>query len=354
MTRERHGAECKICKIPFNVFRWKPKIPGGEGRYKKTEICPNCSKEKNVCQTCLLDLQHGLPVQVRDSLYRGTTAALASAGSVPQSIVNLDYQTALKKMRGEEITEMPASTELNDSTKNAISILANHSHPYYERNKAKICSFWVKGECTRGDECPFRHEMPKTGPLSVQKFKDRYYGMNDPVAQKMLSRLRGKNNEEADNTSSSSSSSSSSTSGGSSTTGRAVTSLWLTDVQSLTKERLAQYFSSHGGPVREVRVIEGGKKRCAIVSFFERSHADNALQQVSKAQQKGVHFGSSKGPLDETGTAVIDGVSVGVRWSRAPTGSPLTNTNNTGNVGGGGGVRVLPRNEDGDVLVGAV
>jgi hypothetical protein len=47
----------------------------------------------------LLDLQHGLPVQVRDSLYKGTNAALASAGAAPQSIVNLDYQTALRKMR---------------------------------------------------------------------------------------------------------------------------------------------------------------------------------------------------------------------------------------------------------------
>jgi hypothetical protein len=81
---------------------------------------------------------------------------------------------------------MPASTDLSDATKSAIAILANHPRPYYERNKAKICTFYVKGECTRGDECPFRHEMPKTGPLSLQKFKDRYYGINDPVAQKSL------------------------------------------------------------------------------------------------------------------------------------------------------------------------
>jgi hypothetical protein len=39
---------------------------------------------------------------------------------------------------------MPASTVLNDNTKNAISALA-HARPYYERNKAKICTFWVKG-----------------------------------------------------------------------------------------------------------------------------------------------------------------------------------------------------------------
>ena len=28
--------------------------------------------------------------------------------------------------------------------------------PYYKRNRPHICSFFVKGECKRGAECPFR------------------------------------------------------------------------------------------------------------------------------------------------------------------------------------------------------
>ena len=28
--------------------------------------------------------------------------------------------------------------------------------PYYRRNLPHICSFWVKGECKRGEECPYR------------------------------------------------------------------------------------------------------------------------------------------------------------------------------------------------------
>ena len=34
----------------------------------------------------------------------------------------------------------------------------------------------MRGECTRGAECPYRHEMPETGELSQQNIKDRYYG----------------------------------------------------------------------------------------------------------------------------------------------------------------------------------
>lgn len=63
--------------------------------------------------------------------------------------------------------------------------------PYYKRNRAHVCSFFVKGECRRGAECPYRHEMPETSELSVQNIKDRYNGVNDPVANKLLKRAEG-------------------------------------------------------------------------------------------------------------------------------------------------------------------
>ena len=42
----------------------------------------------------------------------------------------------------------------------------------------------------RGEECPYRHETPTdpTDPLSSQKLRDRYFGKDDPVAKKLLSR----------------------------------------------------------------------------------------------------------------------------------------------------------------------
>ena len=63
MLKSYFNKECKICFRPFTVFRWKA---GTKARYKKTEICQTCAKAKNVCQTCLLDLEYGLPVEVRD------------------------------------------------------------------------------------------------------------------------------------------------------------------------------------------------------------------------------------------------------------------------------------------------
>lgn len=51
---------------------------------KKTEVCTTCAKIKNVCQTCVLDLQYGLPVQVRDT-------ALGLKNEAPSSDINREY-----------------------------------------------------------------------------------------------------------------------------------------------------------------------------------------------------------------------------------------------------------------------
>lgn len=50
-----------MCARPFTVFRW---CPGARMRFKKTEICQTCARLRNACQTCLLDLEYGLPLQV--------------------------------------------------------------------------------------------------------------------------------------------------------------------------------------------------------------------------------------------------------------------------------------------------
>src|ERR1700733_10847568 len=64
MSKETYGHDCKICLKPFTVFRW---CPGPRERYRRTEICQVCARLKRVCQSCILDTQYGLPVQVRDA-----------------------------------------------------------------------------------------------------------------------------------------------------------------------------------------------------------------------------------------------------------------------------------------------
>ncbi|CAH8389660.1 unnamed protein product [Eruca vesicaria subsp. sativa] len=57
--------------------------------------------------------------------------------------------------------------------------MLQRTSPYYKRSRAHICSFFIRGECTRGDECPYRHEMPETRKLSQQNIKDQFYAYGE-------------------------------------------------------------------------------------------------------------------------------------------------------------------------------
>jgi hypothetical protein len=50
---------------------------------------------------------------------------------------------------------MQVGTRATSAGKEMLKQLAR-TNPYYKRNRPHICSFFVKGECNRGDECPFR------------------------------------------------------------------------------------------------------------------------------------------------------------------------------------------------------
>jgi len=204
MTKEASGGACKICERPFTVFRWKP---GPQARFKKTEVCQMCAKVKNVCQTCVLDLQYGLPVEVRDTYLQqaaakageaaGSTALALATRPMPTSDVNRMYAIQQAERAFEE-----GGAEVNpygDAGTLAAALPAAHealmrlarTRPYYARNLAHLCSFFAKGECNRGAECPYRHEMPreKDDPLARQNIGDRYAGTADPVAARILGRL---------------------------------------------------------------------------------------------------------------------------------------------------------------------
>jgi len=190
MTKESYGKKCSVCETPFTVFAWQA---GSKGRLKRVEICRNCAEAKNVCQVCIYDLQYGLPVKVRDRVLKehGSAGAITA---VPQSMANRSWYTAQQQR-----TLAQGQSLVGESNPLAVAKLEEMANmePRYERNMAKLCSFFARGECNRGANCPFRHEMPRdrNDPMAKQNTKNRFYGTSDPVANRILGRQRRKEEE---------------------------------------------------------------------------------------------------------------------------------------------------------------
>eukprot|EP00124_Ichthyophonus_hoferi_P001499 Ihof_evm9s79 gene=Ihof_evmTU9s79 len=272
MTKEKFGKECKICTRPFTVFRW---CPGKGMRFKKTEVCQTCAKLKNVCQTCIFDLEYGLPVQVRDK-------ALGIADNMPKSDVNREfYAQNMDKMLSEKEAGALAIDGGGKASPAGIALLKQlaRNNPYYKRNRAHICSFWVKGECKRGEECPYRHEMPTdpNNPLAQQNIKDRFYGSNDPVAEKMFVRAENFPKLEVPED-------------------QSVMSLYVGGLDSsFTEEDLRSHFYQYG----EIDNIVCNKGTYAFVTFKTRQAAEQAAERsfnqlIMKGKKLKVMWGRSQ------------------------------------------------------------
>ncbi|CAD5226949.1 unnamed protein product [Bursaphelenchus xylophilus] len=257
MQKDKFGASCKICERPFTCFRW---MPGKGARYKRTEVCQTCAKLKNVCQTCLLDLEYGLPVQVRDH-------ALAIQDQMPRDGANRDFfiQNADRALANTDGTVPYGQlAEIKDAGSNELLKKLARSQPYYNRNLPHICSFFVKGECRRGEECPYRHEKPSDpdDPLSQQNMKDRYYGHKDPVAEKLLTRAQAfpKLTPPTDET---------------------VTTLYLGNLgRGVIEEGDIRNNFYQFGEIRTIHMVRGKDNACAFIQFTTREAAERAAEKT--------------------------------------------------------------------------
>lgn len=106
------------------MFRWRP---GNDARYKKTIICQEVAKQKNVCQVCLFDLDYGLPVQVRD------TALGIEKEDIPESDVGKEFQLNERIQQGE------TDSSFGGARPNDMLLQLQRTTPYYKVCMCTIC-----------------------------------------------------------------------------------------------------------------------------------------------------------------------------------------------------------------------
>lgn len=275
MSKQHLGKECKVCGRPFTVFRWNP---GAGMRFKKTEICTTCAKLKHVCQTCILDLDYHLPTHVRDT-------ALNIQSAIPTSDINRQYYVnRMEAVMGEEQDTPHTGPQRAHAT---LQKLARDT-PDYKRNRPHVCSFYARGACTRGEACPYRHEMPTAKPPQ-QSIAERYHGTHDAVARHILQRhAAAKNLVPPANP--------------------AILSLFLSGLPDVGEEALKAAFL-HAVPelrAEHIRsVVRVPQAPCAFVNFATRDAAERAAEHLAVKVE-------------------LDGKEVRVAWGRTPAQAPPT------------------------------
>ncbi len=254
-------------------------------------------------------MQYGLPVQVRDSfLAQHERINLPSDGTGKRALV-----AAVEN----KLSDPNATLAQYETTNPVLEKLARRGAPKYDRNRAKLCSFYARGACSRGDSCPYRHEMPVENELSKQNLQDRFHGTNDPLAAKILNRAAGRPSQ--------------STRALSPPEDPTVTTLWaggLTDAA--TEAEIRSKFSAFGA-LTSVRVVP--QKNCAFITFQRRDAAEAAAAQLhdnlvigggSAKLAWGKRADSSKAPgAASTATTTSSSSSLGQPGEGASSGSGL-------------------------------
>ncbi|OMJ08610.1 Pre-mRNA-splicing factor RBM22 [Smittium culicis] len=231
--------------------------------------------------------RYRLPVQVRDT-------ALELEEKAPRSDVNRQfYAQSLDKKIENGLVDTDFSGLKNSAGREKLTRLAR-ADPYYKRNLPHICSFYVKGECKRGNECPYRHELPEPdGELSKQNIVDRYHGTNDPVAKKILA--KAKPNDVF-----------------TTPLDKSITTLFITNLDNSihTEKELRSYFESFG-EIKSIVIVQ--KSKCGFINFKYRASAEAAADK-------------------SFGGCVINGKAVRMAWGKPKPKGPSKLAASSGNI----------------------
>ena len=140
----------------------------------------------------------------------------------------------------------------------------------HNRNQAHVCSFFVQGKCNRGKACPYRHDnitdedlkaMEKGQGKLEDRIKNRYNGVNDPLAQKIAGKMKEFKVPDPPSD-------------------KNITTLFIGGIDAETdREILESHFIGYG-KLHENSTKMIVAKQCAFVSFIDRHAAEKCFSTL--------------------------------------------------------------------------
>ncbi|KAK3298682.1 uncharacterized protein B0H64DRAFT_385814 [Chaetomium fimeti] len=161
MLKEDYGAECKLCTRPFTIFSWSGD-GRAQGRKRRTNICLTCARLKNACQCCIMDLQFGLPIVIRDK-------ALELIAPGPQSEINREYFAQNNEKAIEEGRAGVEEYEKADEKARELLRRLAQSKPYFRKGReVDQEGNMVSGGSARGGDPAVGAGLGGPGPIRTR------------------------------------------------------------------------------------------------------------------------------------------------------------------------------------------
>lgn len=185
MLKHPNGLECKVCTRPFDVYRWHTNSRS-LAKSKKTIICITCARLKNCCQSCMLDINFHIPLDIRD-------AALKMAGL--ENLIKGQLSTRNRELRAiaaekeEEGYRTEKLTQDEQSQDTAIELLLKLAGKLNERQVSSVKKA-DKPEPSGGvDITDLLAKLPFGGSLeaNIQAPSFFIFGFGDEVPQYKIS-----------------------------------------------------------------------------------------------------------------------------------------------------------------------